>query len=65
MKSKKNLMFSLALNVLVGSYGVVASPSTNNYDRPYSNIVKNIDTEKTNEGNYKLVEEILIKEIKN
>ena len=61
MKSKKNLMFSLALNVLVGSYGVAASPSTNNYDKPYSNVVKNIDTEKTNEGNYKLVEEILNK----
>ncbi|MBP9479212.1 MAG: hypothetical protein KBF12_11375 [Sebaldella sp.] len=61
MKIKKLLMFSLAVNSVIASYAGAATPTATNYDRLYNNMVKNIDSGKTNDANYKLIENILNK----
>ena len=61
-RNKRLLMSFLAINTLVTAYtGTGQSLATTKNDRLYNNIVKNIQTGKTNKNNYKLIENILKK----
>ena len=61
MKKNKKLLMFLALNSLVTSFaGTINQPEVK-YDKLYNNMVKNIETEKSNEKNYKLIQNILNK----
>ena len=65
-RNKRLLMSFLAINTLVTAYtGTNQSLTTTKTDRLYNSIVKNIQTGKTNKDNYKLIENILKKKIKN
>ena len=59
-KNKKMMFFLLAVNSLF-SMGAAESSQTVKYDKLYDNMVKNLETGKSNEKNYKLIEEILNK----
>ena len=59
-KNKKMMFFLLAVNSLF-SMGAAESSQTVKYDKLYGNMVKNLETGKSNEKNYKLIEEILNK----
>ena len=61
-RNKRLLMSFLAINTLVTAYaGTGRTLATTKNDRLYNNIVKNIQTGKTNKNNYKLIENILKK----
>ena len=60
-KNKKLLMF-LALNSLATSFaGTTNGQIEMKYDKLYNNMVKNIETGKSNEKNYKLIQDVLNK----
>ena len=54
-KNKKMMFFLLAVNSLF-SMGAAESSQTVKYDKLYGNMVKNLETGKSNEKNYKLIE---------
>ena len=56
----KLLVSFLALNSVLSMYNT-AAPVTVKYNRMYNNMVKNIQTGKSNESNNKLIESILKK----
>ena len=59
-KSKKLILSFLALNAALPiSAAGTESAATSKYDRLYNNIVKNIETGKSNDTNYKLIENVL------
>ena len=59
MKRNKKLLISfLALHAIVASYGEAA---TAKYERMYSSIIKNIEQGKSNENNYRIIEQVLKK----
>ena len=59
-KNKKLLVSFAALNAMVPAYMSAAqSVQSVKYDRLYNNMVKNIETGKTNDSNYKLIERVL------
>ena len=62
MKNKKILLFSI-INTLAVAYSAGENNETpkGKYEKLYNNIVKNIKSEKSNEENYKLIENILNK----
>ncbi|MBP9478591.1 MAG: hypothetical protein KBF12_08215 [Sebaldella sp.] len=53
-KNKKLLMF-LALNSLATSFAGTTNQVSAKYDKLYTNMVKNLETGKSNESNYKLI----------
>ncbi len=60
-KNKKLLMF-LALNSLATSFGGTTTNQMEiKYNKLYNNMVKNIETGKSNEKNYKLIQDVLNK----
>ena len=59
MKFKEVLFFFLAVNTVGTALLDAASPAS--YDKLYNNIVKNLETDKTNVNNYKIIEDILNK----
>ena len=60
-KNKKLLLF-LALNSLATSFaGVTTGKIETKYDKLYTNMTKNMETGKSNEKNYKLIEDVLNK----
>ena len=56
-KNKKLLVSFLALNAMMHAYG--ANTASAKYDRMYNSITKNIETGKSNEKNYQVIERIL------
>ena len=60
MKSKKMLMFFLAVNSLTATYAATTASSPK-YEKMYDSVVKNLKTGKSNEKNYQLIEEVLTK----
>ena len=61
MKKNKKLLMFLALNSLATSFASTTSQPEAKYDKLYNNMVKNIETGKSNEGNYKLIQDVLNK----
>ena len=62
MKKNKKLLMFLALNSLATSFAGTTNGQTElKYDKIYSNMVKNIETGKSNEKNYKLIQDVLNK----
>ena len=59
-KNKKLLMF-LALNSLATSFAGTTNQVSAKYDKLYTNMVKNLETGKSNESNYKLIQDVLNK----
>ncbi|MCP1222941.1 hypothetical protein [Sebaldella sp. S0638] len=60
-KSKKILLGLLALNSMISGSMYAAAGSVANYNDLYNKITKNIDSGKSNDGNYKIIENILNK----
>ncbi len=60
-KNKKLLLSILALNSIVGIHSSASNSTQIKYEKLYSNIVKNLEIGKSNEKNYKLIEEVLNK----
>ncbi len=58
---KKLLLSFLALNSIIAPQIKANSGTKLNYDKLYDNMTKNIDTGKSNENNYKLIENVLKK----
>ena len=62
MKKNKKLLMFLALNSLATSFaGTVSGQIEEKYDKLYNNMVKNIEMGKSNEKNYKLIQDVLNK----
>ena len=62
MKKNKKLLMFLALNSLATSFaGTTTNQTEVKYDKLYNNMVKNIETGKSNEKNYKLIQDVLNK----
>ena len=62
MKKNKKLLMFLALNSLATSFsGTVTGQAEVKYDKLYNNMVKNIEAGKSNEKNYKLIQDVLDK----
>ena len=62
MKKNKKLLMFLALNSLATSFaGTTINQTEVKYDKLYNNMVKNIETGKSNEKNYKLIQDVLNK----
>ncbi|MCP1222769.1 autotransporter domain-containing protein [Sebaldella sp. S0638] len=62
MRKNKKLLTALALNTLaVGVGGVQAQSSQMKYENVYNKITKNLEKNKSNDENYKLLEKILNK----
>ena len=63
MKRNKKLLVSfLALNAILSAYSLgAADPVSPKYERIYNNIVKNMEQGKSNENNYRIIEQVLKK----
>ena len=65
MKVNKKILTILALNTLAALPGEAASGKIkNDIDKMYNNIIKNLQTGKSNGENHKLIENILKQKIK-
>ena len=53
------MLLMLALNAVSMTFANANSQTTRRYDKLYDNMIKNINSGKTNENNYKLIEQIL------
>ena len=60
-KSKKVLLGFLALNSIFSVSSFSAESSGTNYNSLYNKIIKNINSGKTNNENYKIIEKVLNK----
>ena len=60
-KNKKLLMYFLAINSLFTVNAAAKVDTTIKYDKLYGNILKNLDTGKSNDENYKIIENALSK----
>ena len=60
-KNKKLLMYFLAVNSLFTLNAASESNASVKYDKLYSNMIKNLETGKSNEENYKIIEKALNK----
>ena len=61
LKNKKIMFFLLALNSFFSVNAAAENQQVSKYDKLYGNMVKNLETGKSNEKNYKLIEEVLNK----
>ncbi|ACZ09270.1 Uncharacterised protein [Sebaldella termitidis] len=61
LKNKKRVLFLLAANSILSAGAYSESISDAKYEKLYNNMVKNIQTGKSNESNNKLIESILKK----
>ncbi len=60
-KNKKLLLYFLALNSVLTSYSAADTSQQVKYDNLYKSMTKNLETGKSNEKNYELIEKILNK----
>ncbi len=60
-KNKKLLMYFLAMNSLFTLNAASGADAPLKYDKLYGNMVKNLETGKSNEENYKIIEKALNK----
>ena len=68
IRNKKLLLYVLALNSLLTPYSTAETSQQTKYDNLYKSMTKNLETGKSNEKNYELIEKVLNKrnkELKN
>ena len=61
MKRNKKLLMFLALNSLATSFAGVTGQTDVKYNKLYNNMIKSIEAGKSNESNYKLIQDVLNK----
>ena len=61
MRRNKKLLMFLALNSLATSFAGTINQANVKYNKLYTNMTKNIETGKSNESNYKLIQDVLNK----
>ena len=61
MKKNKKLIMLLALNSLTVAFADAKNSIESKYDKLYNNMTKNIESGKSNDKNYKLIEDVLNK----